>query len=97
MPRDFGREVIPSALDKYRVNSYLFRGYWADVGTVESFYDANIMLTKPGSPFKFYDPTPADLHARAISAGFAPGRLRACTTRSWPRGAISGSAPSRNR
>ena len=37
---DFGREVIPGALDKYRVNSYLFRGFWADVGTVESFYDA---------------------------------------------------------
>jgi glucose-1-phosphate adenylyltransferase len=67
--RDFGREVIPSALDKYRVNSYLFRGYWADVGTVESFYDANIMLTKPGSPFKFYDPSrPIFTHAR-----FLPG------------------------
>ena len=67
--RDFGREVIPSALDKYRVNSFLFRGYWADVGTVESFYDANIMLTKPGSPFKFYDPhRPIFTHAR-----FLPG------------------------
>jgi len=66
---DFGREVIPSALDKYRVNSYLFRGFWADVGTVESFYDANIMLTKSGSPFKFYDPTrPIFTHAR-----FLPG------------------------
>ena len=67
--RDFGREVIPSSLDKYRVHSYLFRGFWADVGTVRSFYDANIMLTKPGSPFKFYDPTrPIFTHAR-----FLPG------------------------
>jgi glucose-1-phosphate adenylyltransferase len=67
--KDFGREVIPSALDKYRVNSYLFRGFWADVGTVESFYDANIMLTKPRSPFKFYDPArPIFTHAR-----FLPG------------------------
>jgi glucose-1-phosphate adenylyltransferase len=67
--KDFGREVIPSALDKYRVNSFIFRGYWADVGTVESFYDANIMLTKPGSPFKFYDPRrPIYTHAR-----FLPG------------------------
>jgi glucose-1-phosphate adenylyltransferase len=67
--RDFGREVIPSALDKYRVNSFLFRGFWADVGTVESFYDANIMLTKPRSPFKFYDPRrPIYTHAR-----FLPG------------------------
>ena len=67
--RDFGREVIPSALDKYRVNAYMFRGYWADVGTVQSFYDANIMLSKPGSPFRFYDPhRPIFTHAR-----FLPG------------------------
>ena len=54
--KDFGREVIPAALGTYRVSSHLFRGYWADVGTVESFYDANIRLTKPGSPFSFYHP-----------------------------------------
>ncbi len=66
---DFGREVIPSALDKYRVNAFMFRGFWADVGTVQSFYDANIMLTKPGSPFRFYDPhRPIFTHAR-----FLPG------------------------
>lgn len=53
--KDFGREVIPAALGRYNVQAYLFRGYWADVGTVRSFYDANIMLTRPGSPFKFYD------------------------------------------
>ena len=52
---DFGREIIPTALGKYRVSSYLFRGYWADVGTVESFYEANVMLTRAGAPFKFYD------------------------------------------
>src|SRR5262245_47090692 len=34
---DFGREIIPRALGKYRVSSYLYRGYWADVGTVDSF------------------------------------------------------------
>lgn len=66
---DFGREVIPSALDQYRVNAFMFRGYWADVGTVRSFYDANIMLSKPGSPFRFYDPhRPIFTHAR-----FLPG------------------------
>jgi glucose-1-phosphate adenylyltransferase len=53
--KDFGREVIPAALDRYSVAAYLFRGYWADVGTVASFYDANIMLTQAGAPFKFYD------------------------------------------
>jgi glucose-1-phosphate adenylyltransferase len=76
--KDFGREVIPSALGEYRVNAYLFRGYWADVGTIESFYDANIRLTKPGAPFKFYDPNrPIYTHPR-----FLPGaRLSDCAVR----------------
>jgi len=74
--KDFGREIIPAALGQYRVNSYLFRGYWADVGTVDAFYDANIMLTRPGAPFKFYDPRcPIYTHPR-----FLPGaRLSDCT------------------
>jgi glucose-1-phosphate adenylyltransferase len=75
---DFGREIIPAALGTYRVNSYLFRGYWADVGTVQSFYDANIMLTRAGAPFKFYDPRrPIYTHPR-----FLPGaRFSDCTLR----------------
>ena len=73
--KDFGREIIPSALGQYRVNAFLHRGYWADVGTVESYYDANIMLTQPKSPFKFYDPyRPIYTHPR-----FLPGsRLTDC-------------------
>ncbi|PWT85780.1 MAG: glucose-1-phosphate adenylyltransferase [Blastocatellia bacterium] len=76
--KDFGREVLPAALAEYRVSSYLFRGYWADVGTVESFYDANVMLTKPGAPFKFYDPhRPIYTHPR-----FLPGsRFSDCDLR----------------
>jgi glucose-1-phosphate adenylyltransferase len=76
--KDFGKEVIPAALDKYRVNAYLFRGYWADVGTVLSFYDANIMLTRPGAAFQFYDPRrPIYTHPR-----FLPGaRFSDCNIR----------------
>jgi glucose-1-phosphate adenylyltransferase len=76
--KDFGREVIPAALDRYDVQSHLFRGYWADVGTVESFYDANIALTGPQPPFTFYDSRcPIYTHAR-----FLPGsRLTDCTVR----------------
>jgi glucose-1-phosphate adenylyltransferase len=74
--KDFGREVIPSALDQYRVQPYLFRGYWADVGTIASFYEANIMLTRITTPFRFYDPhRPIYTHPR-----FLPGsRLIDCT------------------
>jgi glucose-1-phosphate adenylyltransferase len=51
---DFGREVIPSAITTHRVHAYLYRGYWADVGTVGSFYDVNVMLTHRDSPFSFF-------------------------------------------
>jgi len=76
--KDFGREVIPAALDRYSVSAYLFRGFWADVGTVTSFYDANIMLTQPGTPFKFYEANrPIYTHPR-----FLPGsRLGDCSVR----------------
>jgi glucose-1-phosphate adenylyltransferase len=75
---DFGREVIPSALHRYRVNAHMFRGYWADVGTIASFYDANIMLTQPGSPFRFYDPQrPIYTHPRFLPAA----RFADCTIR----------------
>jgi glucose-1-phosphate adenylyltransferase len=53
---DFGHEIIPAALGTRKVNAYLFRGYWQDVGTVASFYDANLMLTRRDAPFAFYDP-----------------------------------------
>ena len=66
---DFGREIIPAALNTHRVRAYLHDGYWADVGTVESFYDANIMLTEPHAPFKFYDPRrPTYTHERFLAA-----------------------------
>ena len=73
---DFGRGVIPNALDNYRVHAHLFRGYWADVGTVASFYDANILLTRSDAPFSFYDSrSPIYTHPR-----FLPGsRLSECT------------------
>jgi len=75
---DFGKEVIPNALGRYKVNSYLFRGYWADVGTIGAFYDANIMLTRQGSPFKFYDPRrPMYTHPRFLPAArFAESAVR---------------------
>jgi glucose-1-phosphate adenylyltransferase len=76
--KDFGREVIPAALGRYRIHPFLFRGYWADVGTVDAFYNANIMLTDADSPFKFYDPRrPIYTHARFLpGARFSDCRVR---------------------
>ena len=66
---DFGRELIPGALQKYRVSPYLYRGYWADVGTIESYYDANVMLGRAAAPFRFWDPKhPTYTHLRHLPA-----------------------------
>ena len=75
---DFGREIIPAALASHRVRAYVHDDYWADVGTVESFYHANILLTEPHAPFKFYDPRrPIYTHERFLP----PSHLRSCTVR----------------
>jgi glucose-1-phosphate adenylyltransferase len=64
---DFGRELIPNALGKYKVMPFLHRGYWADVGTIESFYEANVMLGRPNAPFRFWDPErPIYTHLRHL-------------------------------
>jgi glucose-1-phosphate adenylyltransferase len=75
---DFGRELIPNALDKYRVTPYLYRGYWADVGTIESFYDANVMLGRPAAPFRFWDARfPIYTHLRHLPGSrFTDGHVR---------------------
>lgn len=53
---DFGKEIIPAAAPKHNVQAYLFDGYWEDIGTMESFYEANLALTQqPQPPFSFYD------------------------------------------
>lgn len=53
---DFGKEIIPASAGEYNVQAYLFNGYWEDIGTIESFFDANLALTKqPQPPFSFYD------------------------------------------
>ena len=53
---DFGREIIPAAAEKHNVQAYLFDDYWEDIGTIESFYNANLALTDQPDPlFSFYD------------------------------------------
>ena len=75
---DFGRELIPGALAGNRVMPYLYNGYWADVGTIKSFYDANVMLGRVAAPFRFWDPKrPTYTHLRHL-----PGaRLTDCHVR----------------
>jgi glucose-1-phosphate adenylyltransferase len=66
---DFGKEIIPKAISTHVVNPYVFRGYWADVGTIDSFYEANIQLTRRGAPFNFFHPRwPIYTHPRFLPA-----------------------------
>lgn len=53
---DFGSEVIPMAARDYHVQAHLFDGYWEDIGTIKSFFDANLALTDQPPKFHFYDP-----------------------------------------
>jgi glucose-1-phosphate adenylyltransferase len=52
---DFGREVIPAALNKYNVYAYFFDGYWKDIGTIRSFFEAHLDLLQPLPQFNLYD------------------------------------------
>ncbi len=52
---DFGKQIIPAAIDNLRVYAFPFEGYWEDIGTVRSFYEANLALARPDAPFSFYN------------------------------------------
>lgn len=52
---DFGKEVIPHLLGKVNLMSFIFEGYWEDIGTVRSFFEANLGLTSAVPPFNFFD------------------------------------------
>ncbi|KAE8008473.1 hypothetical protein FH972_004980 [Carpinus fangiana] len=53
---DFGSEIIPAAVMEHNVQAYVFRDYWEDIGTIKSFFDANLALTEEIPKFEFYDP-----------------------------------------
>lgn len=53
---DFGREVIPAALGDKKVFAYPYTGYWADIGTIPSFHQANLDLTLPLPSLDLYSP-----------------------------------------
>jgi glucose-1-phosphate adenylyltransferase len=73
---DFGREIIPRALRDRRVVSYPFTGYWSDIGTVGSFYEANLMLASNLPAFDMYNPEmPIYTNARMLP----PAKVQAST------------------
>jgi glucose-1-phosphate adenylyltransferase len=76
---DFGRHVIPKAIGEVRVQAHVFRGYWEDVGTIASYYQANLELTEAMPPFDFYDA----LQPVYTDPRFLPAtKVEGCTLRS---------------
>ena len=52
---DFGKEIIPDAIEKHKTLSYQFEGYWTDIGNIDSFFEANLGLTDEIPKFNLYD------------------------------------------
>jgi len=62
---DFGKEIIPRSASEFQIQAYLFNDYWEDIGTIDSFFNANLALVKqPNPPFSFYD-REAPIYTRA--------------------------------
>ena len=54
---DFGKHIIPGAIENHRVYSYIFQGYWEDIGTIRSFFEASLDQTSDRPQFDFFNPT----------------------------------------
>src|SRR5438477_11552335 len=75
---DFGKEVIPGSINKYNVQAYLFDGYWEDIGTMASFYKANLDMTSAIPPVNLFD-AEAPLFTRARY--LPPSKINNCEIR----------------
>ena len=52
---DFGKHIIPNAIQNLRVYSFVFQGYWEDIGTIRAFFEANLDVTNELPRFNFFD------------------------------------------
>ncbi len=63
---DFGGELIPNGIGKYKTLSFQFDGYWTDIGTIESFYEANLDLCQDFPKFNLFSSSPIYTRARML-------------------------------
>ena len=64
---DFGKEIIPQSISEYNVSSFQYQGYWTDIGSISSFFEANIALTEDIPKFNLFDGNNAIFtHARML-------------------------------
>src|SRR5262249_14028215 len=74
---DFGKGVFPATIRTRHVQLHVFDGYWEDIGTIRSFYDANLKLAQPNAPFELGSAT-APIYTRTRS--LPPSRFDGATT-----------------
>jgi glucose-1-phosphate adenylyltransferase len=74
---DFGKHIIPNLISSGRLFSYVYQGYWEDIGTIRAFFDANLDLSHELPKFNFFDTqAPIYTHARYLPASkIVRGRL----------------------
>jgi glucose-1-phosphate adenylyltransferase len=66
---DFGHEIIPKIIKNKKVQSYIYTGFWEDIGTIRNFYETNINLASINPSFNFYDEAmPIYTHRRDLPA-----------------------------
>lgn len=63
---DFGGELIPNAIGNYKIMSFQYDGYWTDIGTIQSFFDANLELTQDLPKFNLFSQSPIYTRARML-------------------------------
>ncbi|NLB66365.1 MAG: glucose-1-phosphate adenylyltransferase [Lentisphaerae bacterium] len=72
---DFGRHIIPGAIEKHAMYRFLFEGYWRDIGTIRAFWEANLELADPLPNFNLYRTgAPLYTHMRYLP----PSKINCC-------------------
>ncbi len=72
---DFGKEIIPQSIKTHNVLSYQYEGYWTDIGTIPSFFDANLELTEDIPQFNLFDKNFIFTRARMLPPSKVSGTL----------------------
>ncbi|NLF71555.1 MAG: glucose-1-phosphate adenylyltransferase [Candidatus Anammoximicrobium sp.] len=77
--QDFGKEVFPQSISARHVQVHLFDDYWEDIGTIRAFYNANLSLVRPNSPYHL---TSAEAPVYSRARFLPPSRIDGATIRS---------------
>ena len=72
---DFGKEIIPQAIEKHKTLSYQYEGYWEDIGNIDSFFEANIGLTDDVPQFDLYNEKGVYTRARILPTSKISGSI----------------------